>query len=133
MVIHFHRYENSIEFEYETVPTEATSHHSPPGDSKNDRALFKLKETGLIRVNLGSSGALHKQAKSIVHASYAIAQLVAKNKKPYTIGETLVKPCILECARIVLNKDAISKLERISMSNDTIKSRIVDMSNNINI
>ena len=102
-----------------------------PEHSKNDRAFFKLKETGLKRVKLDSSGAFHQQAKSTVHASYAIALLVAKNKKPHTIGETLIKPCILECARIVLNKDAISKLEQISMSNDTIKSRIVDMSNNI--
>ena len=102
-----------------------------PEHSKNDRAFFKLKETGLKRVKLDSSGAFHQQAKSTVHASYAIVLLVAKNKKPHTIGETLIKPCILECARIVLNKDAISKLEQISMSNDKIKSRIVDMSNNI--
>ena len=99
--------------------------------SKKDRAFFEMKETGLKRVKLDSSGAFHQQAKSIVHASYFVALLVAKNKEPHTIGETLIKPCILECARIVLNKDAINKLEQISMSNDTIKSRIVDMSNNI--
>ncbi|KAI6658745.1 hypothetical protein LOD99_15068 [Oopsacas minuta] len=79
-----------------------------PEHSKNDRAFFELKETGLKKCTIGG-----------------------KNKKPHTIGDTLIKPCILECARIVLNKDAISKLEQISMLNDTIKSRIVDMSNNI--
>ena len=99
--------------------------------SKNDRAFFKLKGTGLKMVKLDASGAFHQKAKSIVHASYSVALLVAKNKKPRTIGDNLIKPCILKCARIVLNKDAICKLERIFMSNDTIKSRIVDMSNNI--
>ena len=90
-----------------------------------------MKETGLKKViKLDSSGAFHQQAKSIVHASYAVALLVTKNKKPHTIGET---PCILECARIVLNKDAIKKLNQISMSNDRIKSRIVEMSNNIKL
>ena len=102
-----------------------------PEHSKKDRAFFEMKETGLKRVKLDSSGAFHQQAKSIVHASYFVALLVAKNKEPHSIGETLIKPCILECARIVLNKDAINKLEQISMSNGTIKSRIVDMSKNI--
>ena len=102
-----------------------------PEHSKKDRVFFEMKETGLKRVKLDSSGAFHQKERSIVHASYAVALLVAKNKKSHSIGETLIKPCILECARIVLNKDAINKLEQISMSNDTIKSRIVDISNNI--
>ena len=40
-----------------------------PEHSKSDRALFEVKETGLNRVKLDSSGAFRQQAKSIVHAS----------------------------------------------------------------
>ena len=69
-----------------------------PEHSKRDRAFFEVKETRLKRVELDSSGAFHQQSKSIVHASYAVALKVAKYKKPHTIGKTLIKPCILECA-----------------------------------
>ena len=37
-------------------------------------------------------------------ASYAIALHVAKTKKPHNIGETLLKPCILESVKLVLGK-----------------------------
>ena len=51
-----------------------------PEHSKKDRAFFEMKETGLKRVKLDSSGAFHQQAKSIVHASYFVALLVAKKQ-----------------------------------------------------
>ena len=126
-------YENSIKFKHEPYQLKQHLITVHPEHSKRDRAFFEAKEIGLKRVKLDSSGAFHQQAKSIVHASFAVALLVTKNKKPHTIGETLIKLCILECARIVLNKDAVNKLDQISMSNDTIKSRIVDMSNNIKL
>ena len=33
--------------------------------------------------------------KSLFKSSYLIALQIAKNKKPYTIGEDLIKPCML--------------------------------------
>ena len=57
--------------------------------SKRDRAFFEVKETGLKRVKLDSSGAFHKQAKSIVHASYAVALLEAKKQEAsYNRGDS---------------------------------------------
>ena len=49
------------------------------------------------------------ESKSIVHALYAVSLLVEKAKKPYSIGETLIKPCLVSCAGKV--NAFVSKLE----------------------
>ncbi|XP_076069775.1 protein FAM200C-like [Oratosquilla oratoria] len=55
---------------------------------------------------------------------------MAKAKKPHSIGETLIKPCLVSCAGILLGESAVSKMKQVSLSNDTVKSRIFDMSCN---
>ena len=69
--------------------------------------------------------------KATVHASYAIALHVVKTKMPHNIGETLLKPCILESVKLVLGEKASQTMKPISLSNDKIKSRIHEMSDNM--
>ncbi|XP_039608829.1 protein ZBED8-like [Polypterus senegalus] len=57
--------------------------------------------------------------------------MIAKEKKPHTIRETLVKPCALEMAKIVLGEDATKQFSQVSLSNDTVHQRIKDMSQDI--
>ena len=66
-----------------------------------------------------------------VHASFFIALHVAKAKKAHTIGETLRKPCILESVKLMLEEKASQTMKQISLSNDTKKYRIHEMSKNI--
>ena len=66
-----------------------------------------------------------------VRASFAIALHVAKTKKAHTIGKTLLKPCILASVKLMLGERASQTMKQISLSNDTIKSRIHEMSKNI--
>ena len=54
-------------------------------------------------------------------------------KNPYTIGETLVKPCIIKAAELLLDQKSVDKLSQISLSNDTIKNRIDEMSEDIKL
>ena len=69
--------------------------------------------------------------KAAVHASYAIALHVAKTKKSHNIGETLLKPCILESVKLVLGEKASQTMKQISLSNDPTKSRIHEMSDTV--
>ncbi|GLV20116.1 hypothetical protein CBL_21336, partial [Carabus blaptoides fortunei] len=69
--------------------------------------------------------------KPLLQASYHVAYLCAKKKKPHNIAEELVKPCALEIAKIVLGSDAYNKVKQIPLSNDVIRSRIKDMSEDI--
>ena len=56
---------------------------------------------------------------------------MAKTRKPHNIGETLLKPCILESVKLVLGEKASQTMKQISLSNDTKKSRNHEMPNNI--
>ncbi|GLV38140.1 hypothetical protein CBL_10107 [Carabus blaptoides fortunei] len=69
--------------------------------------------------------------KPTLTASYGVAYLIAKQGKPHTIGETLIKPAVLKMANIMLGKAAEVKLSQISVSNDTISDRIEDMRKDI--
>ena len=54
-----------------------------------------------------------------------------ERKKLHSIGETLIKPCVLKMADIMLGKDAERKLASIPLSNSTIQRRIKDLSDDI--
>ena len=66
-----------------------------------------------------------------LEASYKVAYRIAKEKKPHTIGETLVKSCALEMTELLCGTEHREKLEAVPLSSDTINSRITDISNNI--
>ncbi|XP_076059497.1 protein FAM200C-like [Oratosquilla oratoria] len=102
------------------------------GEYKNTTfAEFKVK-----RARFDEKGTLHVLGfvpidKPVLTASYEVAYLITKQDKPHTIGETLVKPAALKVANIMLGKVVENKLSQIPLSNDTISSRIDDMSNDI--
>ncbi|KAF2366001.1 protein of unknown function DUF4371 [Trinorchestia longiramus] len=93
-------------------------------ESKVKRARFDekaiLSVLGFVTIN-----------KPILTASYEVAYPIAKQGKPHTIVETLVKPAVLKMANIMLRKKAEVKLSQIPLSNDTISDRIEDMSKDI--
>ena len=74
-----------------------------------------------------SAGQFQKQSNAILTASYVVFLQIAKPKKPHNIAETLIKPCLVECAGILFGESAKSKINQVSLSNNTVKSRIADM------
>ena len=60
--------------------------------------------------------------KPILTASYEVAYLIAKQGKPHTIGEKLIKPAALKMANTILGKVAENILSQIPFSNDTISN-----------
>ena len=103
-----------------------------PSMMSKNRSFFESKLSSLKRQKLDQTGMFWRTNKAAVHASYAIALHVAKTKKPHNIGETLLKSCILVSVKVVvLGEKASQTMKQISLSNDTIKSRIHEMSDNI--
>ena len=45
-------------------------------------------------------------------------------KKPHTIVETLIKPCILETVKIIFGAEYARKIQKIPLSNNVTQSRI---------
>ena len=102
-----------------------------PSMMSKSRSFFESKLSSLKRQKLDQTGMFRRTNKAAVHASYAIALDVAKTKTPHNIGEPLLKPCILESVKLVPGEKASQTIKQISLSNDTIKSRIHEISDNI--
>ncbi|XP_076063460.1 protein FAM200C-like [Oratosquilla oratoria] len=107
-----------------------TSH---PALVDKPKAFFETKKDTLKRAKLDDSGSFRQQSSKVVEASYEIAMLIAKSKKSHNIGESLIKPSILCAAELVLEKDSANKLSQISLSNDTVKKRIDELSQDIKV
>lgn len=79
------------------------------------------------------SGEFSQTNQKVVEASYELTLLIAKAKKPDTIGKTLIKPCHLQAADVILDSGSKSKLSQISLSVNTVKRRIHEMAEDIRL
>lgn len=82
-------------------------------------------------MRLDKSGSYNKGVSQHRKASFEIALLIAKQKKPHTIGEELIKPCVLKATQIILGEESEQKMKSISLSNNTVKRRIDDIAEDI--
>src|SRR5215469_10662173 len=102
-----------------------------PNLSDRPPEYFSGKLENLKKMELGKSGSRFATTERVLAASFEISRLIAKSKKPHTIGETLVKPCLLKAVEEVLGEEAKKKIEEISLSDNTVKNRIERMSQDI--
>ena len=72
-----------------------------------------------------------KVSEKAMEASYMLAELIAKQKKPHTIAETLILPACKKIVGVMLGPDAANELSKVPSSDNTIKRRIDDMSEDI--
>ncbi|CAH2001829.1 unnamed protein product [Acanthoscelides obtectus] len=82
-------------------------------------------------MRLDKSESYHTDVSQHLKASFEIAFMIAKPKEPHTIGEGLIKPCVLKATQIFLREDADQKMKSISLSNNTVKRRIDDIATDI--
>ncbi|XP_066981062.1 protein FAM200C-like [Macrobrachium rosenbergii] len=99
--------------------------------ANKDLVYFKIKEHQLKQSRLYHGTGVLFQPSNVVKASYRISLLITKQKKPHAIREKFVKPCMVEAAHLVLDQNYVSKLNQISLSDNTVKQRIDDMSQDI--
>lgn len=102
-----------------------------PGCIDKDRQFFETKLEGVKKQRLDASGTFRQQTEAAVEASYIVSYQIAKCQKPHTIGEQLVLPCAKEMVRLLVGEKFVQKVENVSLSNDTVKRRISDMSEDI--
>ena len=74
---------------------------------------------------------MQQKSKDVVAASYEIALLVAEQKQLHTIAESLILPGAKILVKRVFGEQAIAKLNPVSLSDNTIKRRIDEMSDDI--
>ena len=57
-------------------------------------------------------------------ASYSVTEIVASKMKSHTIAETVILLACQQIVRIMFGEDAVSELNKIPLSNNTISRRI---------
>ncbi|KAG7157133.1 ZBED8-like 4 [Homarus americanus] len=98
-----------------------SSDDNPPPVCGERPDFSKRHERSLGKQRLDESGAFQQQNLSEVEASYEVSIEIAKKKKAHTIG--MVKR--------VLGEASERKIQQISLSDDTVKRRIREMSDDI--
>ncbi|XP_072392402.1 zinc finger BED domain-containing protein 5-like [Diabrotica undecimpunctata] len=60
-------------------------------------------------------------------ASYLVSYHIAQEGEAHTIAENLIKPCVLDITKYMLNKKSAKHLSTVPLSNDTVSRRIHDL------
>ncbi|XP_077966629.1 zinc finger BED domain-containing protein 5-like [Styela clava] len=90
---------------------------------EKNRIYFQHREAELKRSRFCSAtNPVIFDSKQATLASYVVAQRIAREIKPHTIGERLVKPAAIDMTSLICRDDVASKLPSVSLSNDTQKS-----------
>ncbi|XP_028659076.1 protein FAM200B-like [Erpetoichthys calabaricus] len=107
--------------------------HSKHNELK-DKPVDFFKRRAEVNANqqkiISTATAVNEKA---LKASYIMPMRIAKSKKAHTVAESLIMPAALEICEIMLGKEDSRKLLSIPVSNDTIRRRICDMSNDIQL
>lgn len=102
-----------------------------PNHKSNDLAHFQTLLRSVKAARLDNTELFVQKQESALMASYLVAQRIAKAKKPHTIGENLIAPCIEIVVKNMIGEEAAKKVKQVSLSNNTVHRRIEDMSANI--
>ena len=93
-----------------------------------DESYFQRLADNVKRQRMDKTGQTQQKSKDVVVASYEIALLEATQKQHHTIAESLILPGAKILVKRVFAEQAIAKLNAVSLSDNTIKHRIEEMS-----
>ena len=105
------------------------SNHSDKKD--RDKSYFQKLGENVKRQRLDQTGQSYQKSAGILHASYEVSLLIAKNTKAHTIAKNLVLPAAKIFVQNLIGGKEAEKLNSVSLSNDTVKHQILDMSDDI--
>ena len=64
-------------------------------------------------------------------ASYQVSELIVQNMKAHNLGESLISPIRQKIVSTMLGNEAAMKISKITLSNDTVNRRILEISSDI--
>lgn len=96
-----------------------------------DHDFFVRHKNNMKKQRLDSTGIFQQDMEAAVEASFHVSYLIAQKKKPHNIGEELIKPCTATIVKLMLGENQANKLNKLSLSNNTVQRRIFELSQDI--
>ncbi|XP_075833987.1 protein FAM200C-like isoform X1 [Microtus pennsylvanicus] len=96
-----------------------------------DINYFRSKADELKKARLDTGSKYPKQNVIAVEFSYLVALRIARTMKPHSFAEDLLLPAAKDSVRVLIGKEFGMQLSAVSLSNDTVRRRINDMSADI--
>ena len=91
--------------------------------SRHTIGFFSKREDSFKRMNIASKESFCQSSTAeVVEASFEIAQMIALAKKPHNVAETLLKPCLIKAASLVIGNANSSWRAKIFLSDSTMKA-----------
>ena len=81
-----------------------------PENIKKDLDFFQRQKLLLNWQKLDANGCFQEQTTASLTAFFEVALHIAKQKKPHTIGETLVKPWAVDMVKLLLGETSAKKI-----------------------
>uniref|UniRef100_A0A667WR08 DUF4371 domain-containing protein n=1 Tax=Myripristis murdjan TaxID=586833 RepID=A0A667WR08_9TELE len=102
--------------------------HPEYKNKTKDFFLRKSEEYTRQKTTMVNISTISNNAQKI---SYLLSQQIAKAKKPHTIGEDLIIPSAEIICENMFGKEFGNKVKAVPLSNDTVKRRVEDLSDDI--
>ena len=77
---------------------------------------------------MDKTGQMQQKSADAIAASFEIALIVAKQKQPHTIAESLILPGAKILVKRIFGELAVAKVNAVSLSDNTMRRRIEEMS-----
>ena len=102
-----------------------------PNKMNTDKSYFQQLADDVKHQRMDKTGQMQQKSADVVAASFEITLLMAEQKQPHTIAESLILPGAKILVKRVFGEQAVSKLNADSLSDNTMKCPIEEMSDDI--
>lgn len=111
------------------VPVKLRRHNETahPDCKEKNISFFERKRDELLKQQKCINFHARTVNEKATEASYIVSYHVARAGEAHVIAETLIKPCLLDVAKCMLDEKSSKLISTVPLSNDTITCRIKDM------
>ena len=97
-----------------------------PQHKEKKKEFCERHGNALVKMKLISTEDVEERDQKVAVASYVVALQIAKQRKPHTIGENLIKSCSHKMVEIVFGNEIKKAIALIPLSISAVRARISD-------
>nr|XP_036227384.1 zinc finger BED domain-containing protein 5-like [Bactrocera oleae] len=100
-----------------------------PESKDKNKEFFVRKKDQLLESQKNMMHVTQTINEKATEASYLVSYRIAQAVEAHTSAENLIKPCVLDITKCMLDEKSAKHLSTVPLSNDTVSRRIHDLAN----